>query len=254
MTAVAVATPTRARRRPTPTPPVIIDASTDRPVAPMNRWEPGKQRWVPLTKNTVGITPVAGCPDHTEACSKACYAKYPWPNVANLLARNLAAVQAATYEQLVTAYGLVVDGYVIEHQRHHPHLPMVFRWFWSGDVLNEDNARAVAEVARTRAHVEQWIYTRSFRWLEHLTGIDNLAVYLSADEDNYLAAELAAAEHGLPIAYMGEHVPRRAMPLRPVLCPKTNGRMPMVLDDGRGACAVCRACIRGVRDVVFRIH
>lgn len=251
------ATPVMIRTRNTET--VDLKPSADRKVTTYARLR--KKGWVPLVLNAFGLTQGESCPGATEGeggCLDPCYVHDAgrWPSTMALLAHNLTALRTATFDMMVVMLSAVVAIAVRQHAQYvGDGKPLVYRIHWSGDFFSARYAMAWAAVARRFPEVRFWTYTRSFEYVEHLVGIENLTLYLSADPVNIAQAEAVAARYSLPIAYMGEGMPERdGRPFRRLLCPETSGRMPMVLDDGRGACVACQACIRGNRDIVFRMH
>lgn len=81
-----------------------------------------------------------------------------------------------------------------------------FRWHVSGDIISLGHAQWIALVARY-ARVPQWIYTRSFPFLEPLLAVSttrggSLAINLSCDRDNHWLARRYAEQHGLRLCYL----------------------------------------------------
>lgn len=73
-----------------------------------------------------------------------------------------------------------------------------FRWHVSGDIFSAAYARWIAFVVSRSVDADHWIYTRSFgkgleTVLDPLLDLDNLALNLSCDRENYTAAVLYKA-------------------------------------------------------------
>ena len=82
-----------------------------------------------------------------------------------------------------------------------------FRWHVSGDVMSFEHAAWIAQICNESPHVNHWIYTRSIPLIDpllHAATVNggNLALNLSADQDNYWMARRVADEHGLRVCYM----------------------------------------------------
>lgn len=243
----------------------ILKLSADRKTTESARWSAGNKRWEPKVRNAFGLPAVVSCPGSTAACRAVCYADgVPWPSARALLEHNYEALRDASLADMVAMLSRLVEDFLAEWNKVHNgdadgrrrQRRPIFRIHWSGDFFSSRYARAWATVCRMFPSVDFWTYTRSFRFVGLLAGVDNLTVYLSADADNAAAAHQCAAKHGLPIAYMGVDglEPREDQRLGALVCPETAGRIPLVSDRGEGACASCRACIRGNRDIRFVVH
>lgn len=234
-----------------------LELSSDRKVSPLSRWAKGKERWEPRVLNTLGLPALESCPGRTEACSAACYAaRIPWPSVHKLLARNLAALERADTEHGMTELlDSAVAAYLRTREKWDPDGPNVFRIHWSGDFYRREYVAAWRRVILANPDVRFWAYTRTLTpWcLDPLSGLPNLALYLSSDVNNVDAVATASAIYGLPIAHMSHDKPR-VHPMERgyyITCPVDAGNRPMVSDDGIGGCVACRLCIDGERDIFF---
>jgi predicted transport protein len=148
----------------------------------------------------------------------------------------------------------------------------LYRLHWDGDFVDDAHAAGTAAAVRARPQLTVWVYTRSLFAVAHLAGIDNLAVYVSADIDNVEAVRGVLAEHpDVLVAALGRDGGEAAKVLslldrrRAPICPVDTGRLPTVVaanrrgepaagDDGIGACAACRLCVDGLRDVRFTLR
>jgi hypothetical protein len=77
-----------------------------------------------------------------------------------------------------------------------------FRWHVSGDVRDRAHAEWIALVCTFAPDVPFWIYTRTLDVVEVLAPVENLAVNISADRDNYAEACEAADATGARVCYL----------------------------------------------------
>ena len=215
-------------------------------------------------KNSVGFMPIQTCPFATESCTKVCYVEktFRYPAVKKVLSKNteglffLDCTVLSPHRLTSQLRGLVwnslrqrerrlakLDKFSKEYkrlkQRGH-----IFRWQWSGDVVSANHAKAIYTVSQEFPATSFWLYTRSFPYVKHLVGLDNLHVYLSVDRDNHIQAILTHQNYPTTkLAWMGEG------PAEAVTCPATNGRL-----KGAGACNTCGICYNTSKHVLFNIH
>lgn len=145
----------------------------------------------------------------------------------------------------------------------------LYRLDWSGGVLNDWHARAIAE-ASTAAHeafgLVSWIFDRNLTAVPILLKAKGLRVLLSADADNVRAVESFAALYpGVQVAYAdptGRRPDGAARTGRALECPCTRPGGATIVQNRHspsgwsGACAKCRACVDTAArpDIVFREH
>lgn len=259
----------------THTVPVALRRSNDRKVTTKIRRQKSKDNV--LVGNTFGLPAGKSCPGRTTFCD-SCYAdaleKF-YPSASNLLERNWEALQACG-DDVVAMYWLLsrmLTEFLAEHvKRHGPRLQPIFRIHWDGDLFSDAYTAAWAMVVAEFDHVLFWIYTRSYWWAGHFADLPNIAVYVSVDEYNIEDARTALASWPwLHAAYcadtfadaqvLADKLGRRAAP-----CPENTGRLPLVVAmsgrrteavpvgaDAQGACAACRLCVDGKRDVMFAV-
>lgn len=242
-----------------------------------------------------GTPAIEGCECSTEACEAVCYAAAVlerFPSAAANVGRNLAAARAILadggWSALADAYRAdLLEPFAAAADRRG--VAPLFRWYWSGEVLGVDDARAVA--AATASMVDRglraWIYTRylSVRVIRALLAAPNLAVYLSVDADNVgrarrvyrtLTSDERARVHLAPMAEDAATARQLAARVRrglldvdhgpTIACPaahKWPNTVPMrgsvrrrleIGEAGQGACARCGHCVHGRGDVAFQIH
>ena len=216
--------------------------------------------------------------------SEVCY-----PNVGRAMWHNWNALEAfyvrygidgyvALLNQMVNKFEKQIDYYGLEdHER-------VFRIHWDGDFFSMDYAKAWAIVIDAHSQIQFWCYTRTFREELDVTPVfegrcPNLELYLSVDEDNIFDAQRCLVEsnrnggrlhvaacsvnytkaHAIQQLVRGGSVmPPDGLPpgttiaaRKPIACPENAGNIPLISDEGVGACISCGVCIRGSRDILF---
>lgn len=153
--------------------------------------------------NAFSLVEIQDCPFATPSCSAACYvhglAKHA-PATHALYAHNSQTMREVVlpgdrYEWAETLGDWITDN-----------AAGGFRWHVSGDIFSRDYARFINNVAWQSKTVSQWLYTRSFPYLEDLLPSyarpPSLTVNLSADCDNYWLARKYAEEFGLRVCYL----------------------------------------------------
>lgn len=146
--------------------------------------------------NAFSLVQVETCPGSTEACRMVCYV------------HNLQTHQGAVWDlyrhnteeiRRILAEPALADEWIeIMASWIGQNAQGGFRWHVSGDVFSPEYARWIANICGAAAHVQFWIYTRSFgdEYLRPLMDVSmccggNLAVNLSCDRDNYEKAKEA---------------------------------------------------------------
>lgn len=154
--------------------------------------------------NAFSIVNVEDCPGSTPTCRASCYVQGIEKHVADLHAlyrQNSAAIRRILQSSRAYNWAQHFAGWIGANA------PGGFRWHVSGDVFSEEYAEWIAAVAMYSQRTRHWIYTRSFDFVGPLleqstTRGGNLAINLSADQDNYAQARELADKHGLRICYM----------------------------------------------------
>jgi hypothetical protein len=126
--------------------------------------------------------------------------------------------------------------------------PKLFRIHWDGDFFNDLYTNAWRKIILDNPTVRFWTYTRVPAAARALHGLENLAIYFSADDDNLQIAKVLK-EEGLAIAMLRDtfEEAKRAFP-RAAMCPEQRGQVPLA-----GACVSCGICISGKADMTFSI-
>jgi Gene product 88 len=212
----------------------------------------GKQA---LVANTFGIPSgrAYSCTHATGFCELICYAgklEKLFPNVAKVLERNWALVKDAPRVDLITMLDTMIADFIRDCDKRSAE--KLFRIHWDGDFFSGTYAAAWAEVIKRNPDVRFWAYTRvptAAAYL-HAQRLQNLALYFSADPDN-IAVARNLERKGIPLAYVDHTFAagKTAVP-NAVRCPENNRALPLISEQG-SACARCKLCIRGDRNVLF---
>lgn len=229
--------------------------------------------WTPEIPNAFGLPAHISCPGMTDVCKSICYAfslERAYTNVNLLLKHNWDLLQSKGNAPTKIALLLeeLIQDYLAGHERverlRDTDYPKIFRIHWDGDFYSIAYAKAWAKVIKDHPEIQFWAYTRSFKKklnvVPHLADIDNLALYLSIDEDNMKDASVVLTNHPtVKSAFLGTTFDQaREYSLETIdkaspKCPEQTGYYPLVLDTGEGACSACNMCINGTNDVLFSI-
>jgi hypothetical protein len=229
--------------------------SKDRKVANLVN-KAGKQ---PLIANAFGLPSgkAYSCPGATSVCETICYA-----GRLEKVFKGIRDVITSNYEQLIATDTLgmiaLIDEMIQDFKQEceKRNADKLFRIHWDGDFFSEDYARAWNFVIRMNPDVQFWVYTRSDFAVPILTGIENLALYFSADSANKDLAWEMKRKYGVKLAYLAkdfatgksdfnEQQDKSAVP-----CPENNRKLPLISEKG-SACVVCSQCVFARNDILF---
>lgn len=243
-----------------------LHLSKDRKVSPrgiyQENFRDGAGRWIPTIPNSFGLPAGDSCPGRTPFC-KSCYAviSEQAERVGDAVRRNLELLQeAGTVHAMTELLGEMMSRYLeVADRKKIAAKDRIFRIHWDGDFFSIDYAKAWVRVIRATPQVQFWAYTRSFvhpvNVVPVLEGVDNLELYLSADEWNIEYARSVVDE--FPSVHLAictaDYRTGRALAgdRKAIVCPENAERMPLMSKDGRGACVDCRLCVVGRADVLF---
>lgn len=228
-----------------------------------------KKRKNDALKNSIGHRhgrAFGGCADSTPSCESACYVDAVlnlYKAVSAVLLRNLSIISALStedhWQDLSAKYVVLLRKSLKAQQRVGVAVP-IFRWHWSGDVINEWHARAIAHAAAQVPDLQQWIYTRSFFALPILCEARNMRVLFSADRDNAAIANTVRSLYSdVQIAWLDDDA-KRTYNDDALVCPASKQvnvvSNPRSASGNSGICAKCLACVtaKKKRDIVFPIH
>lgn len=247
--------------------------SADRKVSPLSKWEEGPKRWKPIVLNATGkLAGLKGsCPEATPWCAGdkgCCYAmsvERMYPSVLNLVTENYNEILGASIHECATIYRSAFREYskgLEQVRQRFPDrlIPDIFRIGYDGDVMSREEALGIALACRMTPQTRFWLYSRSFSFVHYMIGIENLTLYLSVDHYNVGRAKGIKAQLGkrVHLAFCADTIAQtlelaayfpneRTGPV----CPELTGAIPLVNDDGVGACAICKLCVYGSNSVRF---
>jgi hypothetical protein len=237
---------------------------------------PEGEYFVAIEPNSFGLPSEDTCPGKTDYCVADCYAIEAERRTATYLKlqRNLDVMQENESVEAMTAIvGELVSDYIAKADKLHidPEARR-FRIHWSGDFFSTDYAQAWRTVIGQHPGIKFFAYTRSFQpdvnVLPILSGVSNLDLFLSVDEQNVdYAREALAGAPDARVAYLVDYYEDVAVLIaklgrnegyRDMACPenmrneKGRRRLPVISKRG-GACARCTYCIDkpNTWDVVF---
>lgn len=207
---------------------------------------------------------IAGsCPDMTSECEKVCYARRTekqYKAVDANVRHNFEVLSNLDFDGMVAELSGMIADFEAECEKRSAE--KAFRIHWDGDFFSIEYAKAWAEVIRSFPATQFWVYTRSFVTVDvlpYITGIDNLAVYLSVDSVNTPAAAAALIKYGrlINIATLTQYANEGKDVLATLgrdkvgaACPENIKRIPLITEKG-GACFTCQLCVVGKADIRF---
>ena len=142
------------------------------------------------------------CPGSTPTCRASCYVKGLAQHAPEIYSRYqsnadaLATILKPGNDRAFFLSALKLAQWIEENAAGG------FRWHVSGDVLHAHHALWIAEVCALAPGVEFWIYTRTLEAVPVLIRAHNLAVNVSADADNFIAAREVAQANGARVCYL----------------------------------------------------
>ena len=198
--------------------------------------------------NSIGLPSgkAYSCPGATSICEKICYAgrlERMRPSVKSVMLHNWELLKDADLNTMEDLLSDMIGDFERECEKWKA--PKSFRIHWDGDFFNDTYTQAWVNIIKRYPDTRFWAYTRVAAAAKLLKGLDNLAIYFSADTENINTAR----ESGLPLAMLSDtfaeaksYLPRAAM------CPEQRKQIPMA-----GACIACGICVKGKVDMTFSI-
>ena len=213
----------------------------------------------PTIANTFGLPSgkAYSCPGATSVCESICYAgklEKVYKGVKNVLLTNWEQLKDASQQQMEALLYQMIDEFDRDCEKRNAQ--KLFRIHWDGDFFSPTYTMAWKNVILAFPNIQFWVYTRSDFAVPILTGIDNLALYFSTDDDNWqLASELKKNE-GVKLAYLAQNfamgkermlqiVSKSAIP-----CPENSKKLKLITDKG-SACVTCGQCVFARNDILF---
>lgn len=213
----------------------------------------------PTIANTFGLPSgkAYSCPGATSVCEKICYAgklEKVYKGVKNILLTNWEQLKDANQQQMEALLYQMIDEFDKECDKKNAQ--KLFRIHWDGDFFNSVYAMAWKNVIKAFPSIQFWVYTRSDFAVPILTGVDNLALYFSTDDDNWQLASELKRDNGVKLAYlannfaMGKERMLQIVNKAAVPCPENNKKLPLISEKG-SACVTCGQCVFARNDILF---
>jgi hypothetical protein len=213
----------------------------------------------PLIANTFGLPSgkAYSCPGATSVCEKICYAgklEKVYKGVKNVLLANWEQLKDANQQQMEALLYQMIDEFDKDCDKRKA--DKLFRIHWDGDFFNETYTLAWKNVIKAFPSIQFWVYTRSDFAVPILTGVDNLSLYFSTDDDNWQLASELKRDNGVKLAYlannfaMGKERMLSITVKAAVPCPENNKKLPLISDKG-SACVTCGQCVFARNDILF---
>lgn len=232
-----------------------LKRSNDRKVA--NLVSPNGK--TPAIANTFGLP--AGkefsCPSATSICEKVCYAgklERLYKGVKDVLLHNWNLLKDADINQMVDLLDDMIIDFVKDCEKKNA--PKLFRIHWDGDFFNTTYEYAWQKVIMMHEDVQFWCYTRVESAAYSLSGIDNLSLYYSTDDDNKHIAEQVRRQTDTRLAYLSSTFASSSEAMLSMTgkvgakCPENNKSIPLISERG-SACVSCGLCVYGKSDIRF---
>ena len=197
------------------------------------------------------------CPGATSVCEKVCYAgklEKIYKGVKDVLLNNWDLLRNADQLEMEALLFQMIDEFDKDCVKRNAE--KLFRIHWDGDFFNETYAHAWKNVILAFPAIQFWVYTRSDFAVPILTGIENLSLYFSTDDDNWQLASQLKETNGVKLAYlannfaMGKERMLTITPKSAIPCPENAKKLPLISDKG-SACVTCGQCVFARNDILF---
>ncbi len=213
----------------------------------------------PTIANTFGLPSgkAYSCPGATSVCEKICYAgklEKVYKGVKNVLLTNWEQLKDANQQEMEALLYQMIDEFDKECDKKNAQ--KLFRIHWDGDFFNATYTMAWKNVIKAFPSIQFWVYTRSDFAVPILTGVDNLALYFSTDDDNWQLASELKRDNGVKLAYlannfaMGKERMLQITVKSAIPCPENNKKLPLISEKG-SACVTCSQCVFARNDILF---
>jgi hypothetical protein len=213
----------------------------------------------PTIANTFGLPSgkAYSCPGATSVCEKICYAgklEKVFKGVKAVLLTNWEQLKDASQEQMEALLYQMIDEFDKDCDKRNAE--KLFRIHWDGDFFSDTYTVAWSNVIKAFPKIQFWVYTRSDFAVPILTGIDNLALYFSTDDDNWQLASELKKTNGVKLAYlannfaMGKERMLSITVKSAIPCPENAKKLPLISEKG-SACVTCGQCVFARNDILF---
>jgi ferredoxin len=210
-------------------------------------------------RNTFGLPAgkAFSCPDATSICEKVCYAgklERVYKGVREVLIHNWQLLKDADINQMVELLDDMINDFVKDCEKRNA--PKLFRIHWDGDFFNQTYEYAWQKVIMMYPDVQFWCYTRVRSAAYSLSGLDNLSLYYSADQENKHIAEQVRRETDTKLAWLSDTFANAEKEMLRITgkvgakCPALTKQIPLISTSG-SACVSCGLCIVGKADIRF---
>ena len=197
------------------------------------------------------------CPGATSVCEKVCYAgklEKIYKGVKDVLLNNWDLLRNADQLEMEALLFQMIDEFDKDCVKRNAE--KLFRIHWDGDFFNETYAHAWKNVILAFPAIQFWVDTRSDFAVPILTGIENLSLYFSTDDDNWQLASQLKETNGVKLAYlannfaMGKERMLTITPKSAIPCPENAKKLPLISEKG-SACVTCGQCVFARNDILF---
>jgi len=197
------------------------------------------------------------CPEATSVCEKVCYAgklERVYKGVKQVLLHNWQLLKDADINQMVDLLDDMIIDFVKDCDKRNA--PKLFRIHWDGDFFNQTYEYAWQKVIMMHPDVQFWCYTRVRSAAYSLSGLDNLSLYYSADQENKHIAEQVRRETDTKLAWLSDTFASAEQEMLRITgkvgakCPALTKQIPLISTSG-SACVSCGLCIVGRADIRF---
>lgn len=213
----------------------------------------------PTIANTFGLPSgkAYSCPGATSVCEKICYAgklEKIYKGVKDVLLNNWELLKNADQLEMEALLYQMIDEFDKDCVKRNAE--KLFRIHWDGDFFNEAYTHAWKNVIKAWPNIQFWVYTRSDFAVPILTGVDNLALYFSTDDDNWELGAKLKETNGVKLAYlannfaMGKERMLQIVTKSAIPCPENAKKIPLISDKG-SACVTCGQCVFARNDILF---
>jgi hypothetical protein len=213
----------------------------------------------PTIANTFGLPSgkAYSCPGATSVCEKICYAgklEKVYKGVKNVLLTNWEQLKDASQIEMEALLYQMIDEFEKDCDKRNAE--KLFRIHWDGDFFNTTYTMAWKSVILAFPQIQFWVYTRSDFAIPILTGIDNLALYFSTDDDNWQLASELKKTNGVKLAYladnfaMGKERMLQISSKSAIPCPENSKKLKLISEKG-SACVTCGQCVFARNDILF---
>jgi hypothetical protein len=174
--------------------------------------------------------------------------------VKQVLLHNWQLLKDADINQMVELLDDMILDFIKDCEKRNA--PKLFRIHWDGDFFNQTYEYAWQKVIMMHEDVQFWCYTRVRSAAYSLSGLDNLSLYYSADQENKHIAEQVRRETDTKLAWLSDTFANAEDEMLRITgkvgakCPALTKQIPLISTSG-SACVSCGLCVYGKADIRF---